>query len=519
MRRLPSLAVLLAALSAPLMARAQTQVVSEGPSRSSIVIYPQLYGVGLVMITETREVNLPAGPVTIAFRDVADQIVPQTVAVQGLPQAVGEQNYDFQLLTPGSLIRASTGRTVGLVTTNPRTGKVTQERARVVSGTNGAVLDIDGRIEALKCGDGPQRLVFDDLPPGFVARPTLSVTTVSPQARRAVLTLSYLATGISWKANYVAHLAPDGRSMDLSSWITIDNQSNAQFPDAPVQVIAGRMQRLSDTRPTSLAQQPFQPNCWRTDSGRTLREALAVGGFIAGRGGANFEASPPPPPPMVQARAFAPAPPPRPSVEDLGDYKLYTLPEPTTVAARQTKQLLMFDQPDVKFDRVFRQTYNTAYGSGPSYQEASPAPTQIVLELKNEAASGLGLALPAGQVAVFEHPDGDLAILAGQPGIRDTAVGLPLELALGQAVNVESQAVVLDRSNVGGRQSARVQVTLTNAQNSAASIEVREGGGRPNLEVTDETAAHILKDGNLEWRVTIPANGTVTLRYTLAWRL
>ena len=245
---------------------------------------------------------------------------------------------------------------------------------------------------------------------------------------------------------------------------------------------------------------------------------MAVGGFIAARGGANFEASPsPPPPPVVQARAFAPAPPPPPSVEDLGDYKLYTLPEPTTLAARQTKQLLMFDQPDVRFDRVYRQTLSTAYGAGPGYADASPIATQIVLKLKNETASGLGLALPAGQVAVFE-PQGDLTILTGQPSIRDTAVGLPLEFSLGQAVKVQSHAVLVDRSNTAGRQTARVKVTLTNAQDTPARVELRERGGRPNLTVTDETAAHILKDGDLQWSMTVPANGAVTLTYALEWR-
>ena len=34
--------------------------------------------------------------------------------------------------------------------------------------------------------------------------------------------------------------------------------------------------------------------------------------------------------------------------EDLGDYKLYNTPEPTTVAAYQTKQIAFLDKPDVE---------------------------------------------------------------------------------------------------------------------------------------------------------------------------
>ena len=39
---------------------------------------------------------------------------------------------------------------------------------------------------------------------------------------------------------------------------------------------------------------------------------------------------------------------------ELGDYKIYTLPEPTTVAARQTKQVRFLDQPSVTYERVYQ---------------------------------------------------------------------------------------------------------------------------------------------------------------------
>ncbi|HJY39436.1 MAG TPA: hypothetical protein VJ299_18305, partial [Steroidobacteraceae bacterium] len=57
---------------------------------------------GLVMVSETRTVEIPAGTSVIVFRGVADAIVPQTAALEGLPAAILESNFDYDLLTPGA---------------------------------------------------------------------------------------------------------------------------------------------------------------------------------------------------------------------------------------------------------------------------------------------------------------------------------------------------------------------------------------------------------------------------------
>ena len=63
------------------------------------------------MISETREVDLPAGRTRIRFEGVADAIIPASAAVEGLPGAVIERNFDYDLLDPGSLIEKSRRRT------------------------------------------------------------------------------------------------------------------------------------------------------------------------------------------------------------------------------------------------------------------------------------------------------------------------------------------------------------------------------------------------------------------------
>ena len=511
--------VLIAILAAPVVAWGQ--VVSEGPQAVSIVVYPggdprtpgRDLDEGLVMVTEKRTVDLPAGPSRVSFRGVAEGIVAQTVAVEGLPGGVQEQNFDYQLLSPGSLLANSEGRTVTLVRTNRATGKVVQERARVVSSKNGVLLDIEGRVEALRCSALPEKLVFDDLPAGYSDKPTLSVEVVSPRAEQATVMLSYLATGVSWAADYVARIAPDGRTLDLSSWITIGNRSATTFPEAPVQVLAGRLERTEDeTQPVTPPRVFFNPSCWKINSGRNANRYQNT----------PVSLMPAPAPPMmaladaeesydeiiVTARRREVV------AGDVGDYKLYSLPEPTTLAAYQTKQLRMFERTGVPFARVYRVALETT----DDYEDQGEVvPTSIIAELENKKDRGLGLALPAGKVSIFEPGAPGRVRFVGEDDVRDIAVGLPLEFELGESAAVQAQKRIVTYRETGAANTAKVEVILTNASAAPVVIQVREAGA-PKLRVTGESHRHGMKYGAPQWQVRVAANQSTVLTYTLRWQ-
>jgi hypothetical protein len=56
--------------------------------------------------------------------------------------------------------------------------------------------------------------------------------------------LSYLTAGLSWKADYVANLSTDGKSLDLNGWVTLTNRSGAGFDNATLQLVAGTVNRV-----------------------------------------------------------------------------------------------------------------------------------------------------------------------------------------------------------------------------------------------------------------------------------
>jgi hypothetical protein len=469
---------------------------------------------GLAMISETRTLDLPAGRTRIRFEGVADGIIPASAAVNGLPGALVERNFDYDLLDPGALIDKSVGGQVTIRRIDRKTGKVSEEPATLRSGPDGVAVETSRGVEALGCGGELQALMFDHLPEGLADKPTLSVIADAPRAGRYQVTLSYLTVRVDWSADYVARVAPDGRTLDLTGWLTLSNRSRMSFADAETAVVAGRLARVAPDLPDITPKQRTDA-CWP--------QGTTTSGLY-----------PPPPPPPPPPPAAAPASVSelvvtadrrqqslesvplavRAKLSDLGDYKLYSLADPTDVAAQQVKQVRFLHQAGVKFEKLYVWTSDPypSHGNAPS-----PAPTTVVLSLKNKAGEGLGLALPAGLVSVRQALDGDEYFI-GEHGVRDVPVGEPFELELGQASDVTVTQQLASDATIGSRSKQRFRLglsyALTNAGAAPAAVEVRQDPQREGFKIVAESARHILKNGADVWRLTVPAHGTAELTYS-----
>src|SRR5262249_43311878 len=133
------------------------------------------------------------------------------------------------------------GKTVTLVRTNRRTGRVTELEAVVVSADTGVVLRaVDGN-EAFHCSGIPESLRFSEIPEGLTTQPTLSVQLAAGKPGKRTVTVSYLAQGFSWSSDYVAHLNNAADRMHLTGWVTLQNDTSNDFRQAEVMVVAGEL--------------------------------------------------------------------------------------------------------------------------------------------------------------------------------------------------------------------------------------------------------------------------------------
>lgn len=534
----------LASVAAPLVAHAQ-DVVAAAPVDLSVTVYRDPYRQaggfdlnnlnGFALITETRRVVIPAGEHRLRFEGVADGIEPASAIVTGLPSGVIEKNRDAALLSPSALVNAAADRDgrVMLTRTDPATGKTTRVEANIRSSAEGGVVfETPDGVEALRCSGMPETFSFNSTTTGLSAKPTLSVLTRTDKPVEAVVQLSYLSRGFDWAADYTANMGSTGKKLDLGAWLTLANGNATGFANARVQVVAGRLNRTNgQVEPIDIGQ-PILARCWPQGSTSDtpdpvyIERAFPLGFDPSRMRYPEAMAMPAPPSPsaaMTERDGVIVTASKRAEQEDLGDLKLYRVPDRTTVSSRQAKQVRMLDQAGVPITKIHEAEYS-------ANDEAEYQPMTIILRTKNDKKNNLGLPLPSGRVAVFETAGSGASaqrLLAGQTNLRDLAIDEETELRFEGGAAVQSRQVhettditprpalsfLPGKSNRAGATLSEVsRIELTNAQPYAVQIEVRvytyDG---QDIAKADHPVAQ--KNGQPIFRLTVPANGEATIRY------
>jgi len=196
----------------------------------------------------------------------------------------------------------------------------------------------------------------------------------------------------------------------------------------------------------------------------------------------------------------------------LGDYKIYRLPEPTAVAAHQTKQVQFLDQHSVPFERIY------TYVVGAHGDANQDEPATAVLRLQNTNVGGLGEPLPAGAVSVMENSPSGTAVLAGQDRVRDISVGLPLEIATGRAMDVRVERRITDKQSIGRDKDKRTRTTFEVEIENDKSVPVQFEFAHPlvdGLQVIAEDLPHTVKPDGLIWSFALKPGERDALHYTI----
>ena len=443
-------------LLVPLSARAQSREVSV-----------TIYNSDLALVEDARPLDLKAGRQKLEFKDVSAQIRPETVSLSAPGVAILEQNFDYDLLTPSKLMEKAVGQQVRIVRTNPGDGKETTEVATVLAANEGVVLKIGDRIEVLRDDGVPTRVIFDKVPETLRARPTLSVNVEAASAGPRQAKLSYLTSGLSWKADYVAMFDEAKSALDLQGWITLSNTSGTAFENAKTQLVAGEVNQLS------------QNNGYRPP--RRGTPGVISAGTESGTG------------------------------ERVADYYLYPLPERTTIAANQNKQVGFLSAQGVAAKKVYE------VREGWFVSQGEPAKAVVAIQFSNAKLAGLGSQLPAGTMRVYMRDAAGDPKFVGENAIGHTPAGSELSIKIGDAFDVSSQATLVSETRVSKTRSRyEMKYLLRNAKDQPVTVELRQGGLWRDGEVKAESFKSRRIDARtLGWSVPIPANGETTLTFTV----
>jgi hypothetical protein len=528
---------------------AATEVLAEAPSDLMVTVYRAPYRDsgsidlddlnGFALVTETRLVRLPAGLSRVRFEGVADGIEPSSALIAGLPGQVIEKNRDARLLSPSALIASAVGKPVELLRTNRKTGISQRLPGTILSDAGGGVVfkTVEG-IEALRCSGLAETFTFESVG-DLSARPSLSVEVRSASAATRQVTLSYLARGFDWAADYTATLSQDDRHLDLGAWVTLANSNGVGFPSAHAQVVAGKVNRVNgaggedaedaedagdagyagvgEVEPIDIGG-PILAQCW--PRGSTSDQPLM---FL--RNSIMFKRSlAAPAPAAMSLDEVVVTGAKNVQQEQLGDLKLYRVPERTTLASRQSKQVRLMDQFGIPVTTIYGADLKTA---DPGPNSAGTGPARRLLRTKNTLANHLGLPLPSGSVAVFGSYHG-ARLLEHESALRDIAVDEELEIDMGESADVQVSATP-EKTGVESAhaktlplvpgvtlRSVKVddveRVEVSNARADAVDFELRlrlPQGGRI------VRADHPLgaKNGRPIFRFKVPANQMVAVRF------
>lgn len=422
-----------------------------------------IYNSDLALVEDARDLDLKAGRQRLEFKDVSAAIRPETVSLSAAGVTIIEQNFDYDLLTPDKLMEKAVGQQVRIVRTNPGDGKETTEVATVLAANEGVVLRIGDRIEVLRDDGVPTRVIFDKVPETLRARPTLSVTVDADKAGPRASKLSYLTSGLGWKADYVALFDEKKGALDLQGWITLTNNSGTPFDNARTQLVAGDVNQLN--------------NGGYRRSGSSMQSAGTESG----------------------------------DAERLADYYVYPLPQRTTILANQSKQVGFLSAQGVAAKKVY-EIREGGFGS-----EQTPSSATVAIQFSNAKLAGLGSQLPAGVMRVYMRDQAGDPKFVGENSIDHTPAGSELSIKTGDAFDVTSQATLISQEKVSKTRSRyAMKYLIRNARPEPVTVELRQGGLWRDGEVKAESLKSRRIDARtLGWSIPVPANGETVLTFTV----
>jgi hypothetical protein len=433
----------------------------------SLTIYNQNFG----LVREVREVELGKGEVVLEFADVASTIQPETVAIRALGGGISvlEQNYLYDLLSPQKLLEKYVGREVTVYRRNETTGRDESQRATVLAVNGGTILRIGDEITF----NYPGRIAFPEIPENLIAKPTLRWLLSSERARQKV-EVSYLAHQLSWKSDYVMVIDDTQSAASLHGWVTLTNQSGATYENTRLKLVAGDVQRVGDR--------------------------AGYGGLVA-RMRAVEEAD-------AKFRE-----------EGFFEYHLYTLPRKTTLRQNEQKQISLLEAEHAGVHK------RMVLASQPHwFVSAMPQPLRnqkvsVYLEVPNTRANGLGMALPAGVVRVYQADSEGSQQFIGEDRIDHTPRDETLRIKTGEAFDVVADRKQTDFQILGHcTNESAWEISLRNHKDVAETVEVQEHTAGDWTIVSSSHKAHKDEAHRFHFSVPVPANGEAVIRYRLRTR-
>ena len=436
-----------------------------------------IYNDNFAVVKERREMTFEKGNNRVQFTGVAEQIDPTSVnfLCVSAPEAVSilEQNYEYDLVSTESLLKRYIDQPVSLhVKGSGSSG------ASLLTGVLAAAIGGDLILQDADTGQmhivslaSVEQIRLDKKPEDLLTRPTLVWLANADTAGKQLCQVTYTTGGIGWKADYSAVLNEKEDALDLSGWVTIDNQSGAAYNEATIKLIAGDVRRI----------QPPAPMMPERMVMSMAKSADMDGGF--------------------EEKSFM-------------EYHLYTLGRKSTIQNRQVKQIELIDTArNVPVNKQF--VYEVSMNDWRVQQRDK---VQVKIEFENKEEYQLGIALPKGKVRVFKNDTADGSLeFVGEDEIDHTARKEKLSLYIGDAFDIVPEQKVTDQQRGDRYLTFTRSVEIRNRKDVPVSVYVDEIVPKwVNWKIGKSSLPFEKKDAyTCRFKVDVKADSTTTVDYTM----
>ncbi len=474
--KLAVLAWTLSTLMQPVSAE-QTTSESKGVN---LTIYNQNFG----LVKDVRSIDLKSGLNDVRFEDVAAQIDPTSVSFVSLTApnsvVVKEQNYQYDLLNPNTILSKSIGKQarfrqfLGNGQINDISGTLLNAPQVTVADPNGN-LAVNSQGLVIKTADSiilnPEgQIELAGLPQGLVSKPSLlwKIETNKPGTHETEI--AYQTQGLNWHCDYIAVANEDDTKVDLTSWVTLNNSSGASYKNASLKLVAGTPHLVP----------------------RAVPRAYAMGAMSSVN--------------MAAKENFV--------EQSFAEYHLYKLNGVSDVNQNETKQISLFNAADIQATKTLVTEGQPIFWQLPNQDDKQPV--QVKLEIKNNKANNLGMPLPQGKIRVYKRDQDGALQFVGEDSINHTPRDESIKLQLGTAFDVICEHKQTNFLQVTDRITRLSwEITLRNQKDKPATVIVVEHA-QGQWKILNSSQPFDKKDARtFEFKVPVPAHGEVKVTYQI----
>lgn len=465
-------------------------------SQAADQIQLSVYQSGPAVIQEERELYLVSGRNRVQLEGLPVAYAPNSLTIIG---AAGQGKF-----SPGSASYRPANLDLAHMLQNAIGQDVKFARPGINGYTTGKIQAILGNQVLIQQQNGLVIINYTDLvlgnevPASLSATPAICFNPAVDATGDYTVQLMYEANRLSWSSRYCLFFDEKSSTAErLDCLINLTNQTGADFRNAKVKLLAGN-NAARGGRPQAAPQRMVAAAC-------------------------SFE----------MADAGSP-----PSSEVVGDVRMYQLPQTITLQAEETQQTALFNAEKLSVKKNYFLPYDDYYAQE---KDLPKQPIMIKLSIENAAENGLGYAIPAGPVDIYQKDSSGSYQKIGCASTDHVSDKETMKLTYGPAADLKatrrlvhyediieeapqeplSTSLSRTRTNVQQPPAYRLEqreLTIFNYRaNEDVEVDVSEAVPQ-NAELQNAEGLQRLSPSVVGGKVTVKAGASVKLTYSIKYR-